>query len=46
MNPGMFSSDVDTAHNAPFPSAVVVFTPDGGPPTVGTIERDVVAPAS
>lgn len=28
-----------TAHNAPFPSAVVIFRPGGGPPTVSSIDR-------
>jgi len=28
-----------TAHNAPFPSALVVFTPVGGPPTLSAMER-------
>jgi site-specific DNA-methyltransferase (adenine-specific) len=29
-----------TAHNAPFPSAVVIFRPEGGPPTLSTIDRE------
>jgi phage N-6-adenine-methyltransferase len=28
-----------TAHNAPFPSALVIFTPTGGPPTLSSIKR-------